>query len=120
MTIMPDTPNQTNQPSCIAVFTTTDTQEAAWNIADTLLAQNLIACAQVQAVESRYLWDAVVQSRTEYKLLLKTTEAQYHTIERIVLTMHPYELPAVYALPLAAIEPHFAAWVAEQSSGSTA
>lgn len=113
------TPNQPAAPECIAVFTTTETQEAAWHIADTLLAQNLVACAQVEAIESRYVWDGTVQSRTEYRLLLKTVETQYATIERIVLKMHPYALPAVYALSLSAIESRFAAWVTEQCDNPT-
>lgn len=108
---------QPETASCIAVFTTTDTQEAAWHIADTLLTQNLVACAQVEAIESRYVWRDAVQSNTEYRLLLKTTAAQYATVERIILNLHSYELPAVYALPFTAVEPHFAAWVAQHSSG---
>lgn len=102
----------------IAIYTTTNTEAAAWHVADTLLTQNLVACAQVEKIESRYMWDGAIQSTTEYKLLLKTVEAQYTTIERIILSIHPYDVPAIYAVSVTAIEPAFAEWVAKHSNGN--
>ena len=44
-------------------------------------------------------------------MVFKTTEAHYAALEAALLDAHPYELPAVVALPTHTVSVAFAEWV---------
>jgi periplasmic divalent cation tolerance protein len=101
----------------IAVHTTVASLEEARLIAKTLVERKLVACAQISAIESFYTWKGGVQNDQEFRLLLKTTDAQYKAVEAAVLDLHSYELPAIYAVALEHVYEPYAAWVEECSAG---
>ncbi len=49
------------------------------------------------------------------RLLLKTTAAAWPALQQLIARLHPYELPAMYALPLAHASPAYAQWVLENT-----
>lgn len=100
----------------LAVLTTLATQEDARSLARALLERRLVACAQISAIESLYRWDGAVQQEPEVRLLLKTTQNRYAELEAAIRELHPYELPAICALPLAPIDPAFAEWIAAETA----
>lgn len=101
----------------LAVFTTLPNAESARELAQMLVARHLVACAQLEAIESVYIWEGAVQHEPEYRLMLKTTADRYPAVESAIREQHPYELPAIYALPTAqAFEP-YENWVREQCQG---
>ena len=53
----------------------------------------------------------------EYRLLVKTTAARYDAVEAAIRALHPYELPAIYAVPTERAFAPYAAWVQEGSGG---
>ena len=102
----------------IAVFTTVGSREQARTIADALVLRGLVACAQISQIESVYVWQGALQREPEFRLLLKTTVAQYAAVESAIRELHGYELPAIFAVEVShAFEP-YAAWVAAGSAGS--
>src|ERR1700704_5199378 len=102
----------------LAVFTTVATAEAARKMSRALVERKLAACAHITSIESVYSWKGAVRNEAEYRVMFKTTAAQYQALEAAVRELHTYELPAVYALAIEnAFEP-YAAWVAEGSSGA--
>ena len=101
----------------LAVFTTVATADDARTLAQAIVGQGLAACAQLTPIESVYVWDGAVQQSPEIRLLFKTTDAMYPTLEAALRERHPYELPAIHAVAWAQVEPAFGAWVAEGSSG---
>lgn len=101
----------------IAVYTTVATIDEARKIANALIAQKLAACAQINAIESFYLWQGAVQNEPEIRILFKTTEANYKAVEAAILQLHSYELPAIYAVAVEHAHEPYAAWVVEGSTG---
>jgi periplasmic divalent cation tolerance protein len=101
----------------IAVYTTTGTIEEAREIASSLVQQRLVACAQISEIESFYTWNTTLQNTREFRLTLKTTEAQYSAVEAVIRAMHSYEVPAIYAVAVQIAYAPYAAWVEETSAG---
>jgi periplasmic divalent cation tolerance protein len=102
----------------LAVFTTLATAEAARQMSRALVERKLAACAQITKIESIYSWKGAVQSEAEYRVMFKTTAAQYQAVEAAIRELHTYELPAIHAVAVESAYEPYAAWVAEGSSGS--
>lgn len=99
----------------LLVLTTVANQQQARTLAADMLAQRLCACVQLQAIESLYHWQGQVQQEVEWRLLLKTSAARYPALEAALRQAHPYELPAIVALPVTQALPAFTDWVAQKS-----
>ena len=104
----------------IAVVTSIDSLEGARAIASALVDRKLAACVQISPIESVYAWQGAVQNETEYRVLAKTVAERYPAVEAAIRELHSYELPAIYALGVAAIFEPYADWVADNSSGTAA
>lgn len=104
----------------IAVITTIDSPERARALAAALVERRLAACVQISTIESVYTWQGEVQTETEYRVMSKTVADRYADVEAAIRELHSYELPAIYALEVAAAFAPYADWVAENSSGRAA
>ena len=102
----------------LAVYTTLATRDDARRIATEVVERRLAACAQIEPIESIYRWQGALQQETEFRVLLKTTEAQYPALEAAIRALHPYDLPAVHAVAVVQAYAPYAAWVAEGSAGT--
>ena len=95
-------------------ITVRDKQEAR-AMADKLLAERLIACANIlDGVESVYRWRGETCVSQEALLLAKTTADKLPLAMDAARALHSYELPCIVALPLGAGLPAFLNWVAEE------
>jgi periplasmic divalent cation tolerance protein len=99
--------------TAIAVITTLGSRSDAERLARTLVERRLAACAQISEIFSIYRWKDAVQQEPEFRLLLKTTDALYPTIEQAIREQHPYDLPAIHAFALAHVYPAYATWIEE-------
>ena len=104
-------------PHCVAVVTTVGTRDEARRIGQGLVERRLAACAQISEIESWYRWDGAVQHAPEFRLLLKTTADRVEAVERAVLELHSYAMPAIHAEPLLHVHPPYAAWIEVGSNG---
>lgn len=95
----------------LAVFTTVTNPEQAERLARAAVEQRLAACVQVEAIHSTYRWQGEVVSEPEQRLLFKTDQARYAALEALLRELHPYELPAIFALPVSNASADYAAWV---------
>ena len=95
----------------LLVLTTLATQSDAQALARAMVEQRLAACAQISPIESIYRWQGAVQQEPEWRLLLKTTTARYPALQAALRERHPYELPAIVALPSSHALAEFAEWV---------
>ena len=105
--------DQRGLPELITVLTTTATEADAEAIAEALLADGLAACVQITAVRSRYVWKGEIQREDEQLLLIKTRDALFEPVRARIRTLHPYETPEIIALPVAAGDQDYLAWLAE-------
>jgi len=101
----------------IAVHTSVATRDDARRIARSLVERGLAACAQIGPIESFYVWKGTVQEEPEWRVVLKTTRAQYAAVEAAIRELHAYELPEVLAHPIEQVFPPYGAWVEAGSRG---
>ena len=97
----------------LAVFTTVSEETHAELLATAAVEQKLAACVQADSVRSTYRWKGLVEREPEIRLVFKTTKSKYKALERLLLERHPYELPAIFALPVEEATSGYAAWVRE-------
>lgn len=99
----------------LAVLTTVDDETRARELATALVERKLVACAQISRIDSVYRWQGDIVNEPEYRLLLKTTESNYAALEQAILELHPYDTPAILALPVAAAAAAFGDWVTSET-----
>jgi len=101
-------------PLCL-VLTTVATRADADRLARGMVERRLAACAQISAIDSLYRWQGAVQSEGEFRLLFKTTAARAPALQAALRAGHPYELPAIVALPCGGALAEFADWVEDET-----
>ncbi|MGB3626610.1 MAG: divalent-cation tolerance protein CutA [Henriciella sp.] len=90
--------------------------DVAHKIADTAVERRLAACANIDGpVASTYLWKGVVEQAFEHVLWLKSVSACWPELEKLVTELHPYDVPAMVAMPLSHMPLPFAAWLGDNT-----
>ncbi|MEM3673010.1 MAG: divalent-cation tolerance protein CutA [Candidatus Bathyarchaeia archaeon] len=85
----------------IVVLVTTSSKEEAEKIANSLLNERLIACANIIGpVHSLFWWTGKIDRAEEYVLLMKSRENLFDELSKRVKTLHSYEVPEIIALPV--------------------
>jgi periplasmic divalent cation tolerance protein len=97
--------------TAIAVVTTVGSKKEARRMAHALVDARLAPCAQISKIDSVYAWKGRIESGKEYRVLLKTVEAQYPAIERAIRDMHSYELPAIHAFAFEHVAQAYGDWI---------
>ncbi len=87
-------------------------EETAVNIAENVVAQKLAACVNVlPSVYSIYHWQGNVESAKENMLLIKTITDKYTSLEKVIISLHPYEVPEIIALDINSGLPEYLKWI---------
>ena len=105
------------EPEFGIVLTTVATPDDARRLADGLLEKRLAACVQILAIQSAYRWKGAVQREPEQLLLIKTRVALYSAVEAHLRAHHPYEVPEIVRVPIAAGSPDYLRWLAAETGG---
>lgn len=104
--------------SIFLVLTTMPDMPAAQAMARMLVEKKLAACVNcLPGVHSTYRWQGAVEEAQEVSLIIKTRQSIYQDLESAIRAAHPYQLPEIVALPLAAGLPPYLAWVTQESGG---
>ncbi len=70
--------------------------DEAREISQRLIEKGLVACASIiPLVESWYVWEGEMQTVSEVKVFLKTTDQNYPKIEECIRQHHSYEVPEI-------------------------
>ena len=100
----------------IVVLVTTPTPERAAEIARAAVEERLAACGNVvPGLRSIYRWEGEIHDDAEALLVLKTTRGRFEALRERVLSLHPYDLPEVIALPVEAGSAPYLAWIAAET-----
>lgn len=97
---------------CLLVLTTCPEPDAA-RIARELVETGLAACVSRQPVRSTFRWRGAVQDEPETLLSIKTLAARYADLEMRLKSIHPYEVPEIIALPIAAGSAAYLSWLGQ-------
>jgi len=104
----------------VLVMTNMPDRESARQLAEKLVELRLAACVNILApCESVYRWQGRIETAQEVPLLIKTLRAHYGKLEKTILECHPYELPEVIAVPLAAGLPAYLDWLGAETMALT-
>ena len=103
----------------LLVLTNCPDEVVADRIALTLVEQGLAACVnRLAPVQSIYRWRGNVERAIEVPLLIKTTRERYGDVEQAIRHLHPYEVPEIIAVPLAAGYAAYLRWIESETARS--
>lgn len=89
------------EPSYVMVMVTASSKQEAEKIAQQLLEEKLIACANIVGpVSSHFHWAGKIDKAEEYLMLMKSRADLFEALSVKVKALHSYEVPEVLALPL--------------------
>jgi periplasmic divalent cation tolerance protein len=101
----------------LLVLTNCPDDGTAGRIATALVENRLAACVnELPPVESTYRWQGKVEQAVEVPLLIKCTRERYPALEEAIRQLHPYTVPEIVAVPVAAGFAPYLRWVAEETS----
>ena len=99
----------------VVVLCTFPDFDQARQIGAALVERQVAACVNLlPGVESIYRWEGKVERGGEVLALIKTT--RYADLEAAIRELHPYEVPEIIALPIAAGLPEYLQWLTEACS----
>lgn len=104
--------------AAIAYITAANRDEAL-HIGRTLVEEQLAACANViDGMTSVYHWEGAIEQAQEAVLIAKT---RVELVERLigrVKELHSYQCPCVVVWPIAAGNPDYLQWIANETRGA--
>jgi periplasmic divalent cation tolerance protein len=96
----------------VVVLVTVPNREVGLSLAEALVAERLAACANlVPGVFSIYRWQGKVEREAEELLIIKTRRSLVEPLGARVRELHPYTVPEVVALPVAAGSEPYLQWL---------
>lgn len=98
----------------VVVLITAPTAEEGANIAQHLVDEHLIACANmVSGIRSFFFWEGKTQDASESLLICKTRQQVLDKVIQRVKELHSYTVPEIIALPIVAGATDYLAWLGE-------
>lgn len=102
--------------NAIVVLCTCPDEASAARIAAALVGERLAACAnRIAGIASTYRWRGEIHNDGEVLLLIKSTRERFETLRARIVALHPYELPEVIAVDIAAGHTPYLDWIAAGS-----
>lgn len=96
----------------IVVFVTCANIEQAKNISEALIKEKLAACVNlINPVNSLFWWQGKVDSSEEILLIIKTKKRLFIKLEKLVKSLHSYDVPEIIALPIIAGNKKYLKWI---------
>lgn len=100
----------------IVILVTCGSEEEAVRIAQALVEERLVACANiVSPIRSIYRWEGKIWDEREWLLLLKTQRKRFAEIESKVKSLHSYAVPEIVSLPILEGIPSYLKWLEEMT-----
>ena len=96
----------------IQVVTTISGKRGAEKIAKALINKRLAACVQIAGpIKSIYRWKGKIETAKEWVCVIKTRKNLYEKVEAAIKKIHPYEVPEIIAVPIAAANKDYLKWI---------
>ena len=102
------------------ILVTASSKEEAENIAQQLLEEKLIACANIVGpISSHFHWEGKVEVAEEFLLLLKSRLDLFDMVAEHVRARHSYEVPEILAVPVHFGSSAYLSWIREETAPKT-
>ncbi|KAM9066204.1 protein CutA homolog isoform 4-T4 [Sarcophilus harrisii] len=62
---------------------------------------------------ARYFWKGEIEETTEILLLVKTKTSKIHELSNYIRSVHPFEIPELFSLPIDQGNPAYLKWIEE-------
>ena len=102
----------------VLIYTTWPDAETAERVGTEAVKARLAACANVLApAVSIYRWQGAIEQTSEVPMILKTRAGLSEPLRIFLMARHPYETPAIIALPTLkdGSNPAFLDWIAVET-----
>ena len=84
-------------------------------ITNHLIAHQLAGCInQIPNIKSTFRWEGKVNVEEETLLIIKSTANKWEEIKNVIISVHPYDIPEILAIPIVKGETKFLGWLLEQ------
>ena len=94
------------------VFCTFPDEETAGKVGRQLVEQGLVACVNlIPNVTSIYRWKGQIENAPEVLAVLKTDAEHLPELERVLVELHPYDVPEFVALDPSHVSQPYFDWV---------
>lgn len=105
----------------LLIMTTMPDRASAMSLAQMLVDERIAACVNVLSdCTSVYRWQGKSETAMEVPVLIKTTDENYSQLEQRIMSVHPYELPELIAVPISGGLPAYLKWIETETLGSKA
>ena len=102
----------------LVALSTVASADDAERIARSLEEKGVAACVNVvPGVVSFYRWKGRLERDAELLLVIKTSGERFAELKAALLAEHPYEVPELVALPIAAGHERYLEWLADSVRG---
>lgn len=88
--------------------------DTAHRIANQLVEEKLVACANILPIESMYWWQGAVQREGEVVSIVKAPPEKEKSVEDRVRELHPYEVPCIIRMEVHA-NADYEAWIRDET-----
>ena len=96
----------------VVVLVTAPNKSTARKLACAALQAKLIACANLlPEVESHYWWKEKIERGKEVLILLKTTSSQLNRLEKLIVSLHPYDTPEFLVISISGGNRRYLGWL---------
>lgn len=99
----------------ILYVTCPDVDEAK-RLSRILVEERLAACTNLHEIGSIYAWEGEIVDEDEVAMLVKTRSGRVDEVVETLLDEHPYDVPCVIDLGVAAVNEGYGEWIEEQTS----
>ena len=97
----------------VVVLVTAPDKKVARKLARAALKAKLIACANLlDKMESHYWWRNKIEQGNEMLMLLKTRSSRLAALEKLILSLHPYDTPEIIVLNITRGNERYLSWLA--------
>ena len=103
----------------VFVYTTYPSVVEAEKAGTALVDARLAACVNIlPGMVSVYRWQGAVERAEEAVMIVKTRASLAEAVRASVKAMHPYDTPAILALPIESVDERYFAWILDSTDAA--
>ncbi|MDR2854796.1 MAG: divalent-cation tolerance protein CutA [Methanomicrobiales archaeon] len=103
----------------IVIVHCTVPEEFSRQMAQEAVTKGLCACVSMTPVVAVYRWEGSLCEDQEILLLMKTTRARVDAVMEWILSVHPYDVPEILAVPVVQGSQLYCEWVMSSVEGGS-